>query len=173
MYIQREWTIEFDEKDIISHLGGSTEKLLARPAVQADWEAALADASRLIRPAAVWDTYPIQEFKHNRLVLANGAKITGGPVTAVLAGATELVVAVCTVGDAISRVISELQHNEQRIRAMFLDSLGSWAVGQIRLLFYRGGCMPALRSPPANRNGRSPNRACSFHYWTLSRSASA
>jgi hypothetical protein len=137
MDIQREWTIEFDEKDIISHLGGSTEKLLERSAVRADWEAALADATRLIRPAAVWDIYPIREFKHNRLVLTNGAKITGGPVTAVLAGATELVVAVCTVGDSISRVISQQQHNGQRMRAMFLDSLGSWAVGQLRLQLFR------------------------------------
>jgi hypothetical protein len=137
MHIQNEWTIEFDEKDIISHLAGSTEQLLERPAVRADWDAALADARTLIRPAAVWDSYPIREFKHERLVLANGARLTGGPVAAVLGGATELIVGVCTIGAAISRVISEQQHGGQRMRAMFLDSFGSWAVGQMRLQLFR------------------------------------
>ncbi|HMD87918.1 MAG TPA: hypothetical protein VKF38_02035, partial [Anaerolineaceae bacterium] len=109
MHIQRQWTIELDEKEIISHMSGSFEKLLERAALREDWESAKAEALRLIQPAAIWDAFPIQEFKHDRLVLANGAKIIGGPVTAVLGGASELVVAVCTVGDAISRAIREQQ----------------------------------------------------------------
>jgi len=133
MHIQREWTIEFDEQEIISHMPGTVDKMLERPAIRADWEAALADTRRLIQPAAVWDSFPIQEFKHNRLVLANGAKISGGPVTAVLGGATEFVAAVCTVGDAISKVITEQQQDGQRMRAMFLDNLGTWAVGMLRM----------------------------------------
>ena len=136
MHIQRQWTIELDKKEIISHMSGSFEKLLERPALREDWESAKAEALRLIQPTAIWDAFPIQEFKHDRLVLANGAKISGGPVTAVLGGASELVVAVCTVGDAISRAIRKQQQGGEHMRAMFLDSLGTWAVGQLRMQLF-------------------------------------
>jgi hypothetical protein len=105
---------------------------LARPSIRADWEAALADAYELIEPAAVWDTFSIKEFRHERLVLVDGTKIGGGPVAAVVAGATDLMVGVCTIGSAISRRISEQLRGERRLRAMFLDDLGSWAVDQVR-----------------------------------------
>ena len=133
MPIQRQWNIEFAEKEIISHMPGSLEKLLERPALQADWQSALADARRLIQPVALWDTFPIREFKHDRLILSNGARLTGGPVAQVLGGASDLIVAVCTVGAEISLEITRQQQAGQRMRAMFLDSLGTWAVGQLRM----------------------------------------
>jgi hypothetical protein len=132
MDIRREWQIEFNEEQYVAQVGGNLARLLARPSVRADWEAALAEARELIAPAAAWDAFPIRDFRHERLVLADGTKIGGGPVTTVVAGATQLVVGVCTVGGAISRRISEQLHSEQRLRAMFLDDLGSWAVDQVR-----------------------------------------
>jgi hypothetical protein len=86
----------------------------------------------LIEPAAVWEAFPIREFRHERLVLADGTKIGGGPVATVVAGAADLVVGVCTIGSAISQRISEQMRGDQRLRAMFLDDLGSWAVDQVR-----------------------------------------
>jgi hypothetical protein len=132
MHIQRDWHIEFNEEQYVAQAGGSLSRLLARPSVRADWQAALADAYELIKPAAAWDTFPIREFRHERLVLANGTRIGGGPVATVVAGATDLVLGVCTVGDAISQRISEQLRSEQRLRALFLDDLGSWAVDQVR-----------------------------------------
>ncbi len=87
MYIQREWRIEFNEEQYIAQVGGNLARLMARPSVRSDWEAALADAHELIEPAAAWDTFPIREFRHERLVLANGTRIGGGPVATVVAGA--------------------------------------------------------------------------------------
>ena len=63
-------------------------------------------------------------------LLADGTKIGGGPVASVVAGASELVVGVCTAGSQISGRITEHQQDGQRLRAMFLDDLGSWAVDQ-------------------------------------------
>ena len=132
MRIQRDWHIALDEEQYLAQAGGNLARLMARPSVCADWEAALADARELIEPAAVWDAFPIQEFRHERLVLADGIKIGGGPVATVVAGATELVVGVCTIGGAISQRISEQMRGDERLRAMFLDDLGSWAVDQVR-----------------------------------------
>ena len=132
MHIQRDWHIAFDEEQYVAQAGGNLARLMARPTVRADWEAALADARELIAPAAVWDAFPIQEFRHERLVLTDGIKIGGGPVATVVAGATELVVGVCTIGGAISQRISEQMRGDERLHAMFLDDLGSWAVDQVR-----------------------------------------
>jgi hypothetical protein len=132
MHIRRDWDIRFDAEQYIAQVGGTLPKLLARPSVRADWEAAQTEARELVQPAAAWDTFPIREFRHERLVLADGTKIGGGPVAEVIAGASELVVGVCTAGSQISGRITELQRDGQRLRAMFLDDLGSWAVDQVR-----------------------------------------
>jgi len=132
MHIQHGWHIEFDEERYITQAGGSLARILTRSSVRADWEAALAEVHELIAPAAAWDTFPIREFRHERLMLENGAKIGGGPVASVVAGATDLVVGVCTVGSAISQRISEQLRGGQRLHAWFLDEMGSWAVDQVR-----------------------------------------
>lgn len=132
MQIKRDWDIRFDTDQYLAQVGGTLPKLLARPGVRAEWEAALADAHALVQPAAAWDAFPIREFRHERLVLADGTQIGGGPVVTVVAGASHLVIGVCTVGPEISRRISELQRQGHRLRAMFLDDLGSWAVDQVR-----------------------------------------
>jgi hypothetical protein len=132
MYVTHDFTIGFDEGQYIAQMGGSLSTLLARPKVRAAWAAALDGATNLIRPAAAWDTFAIKEFRHERLVLVNGTRIGGGPVASVVAGANELAVGVCTVGGAISSRITELQAEGQRLQAMFLDDLASWAVDQVR-----------------------------------------
>jgi hypothetical protein len=98
MQTRRNWDIRFDEKVFLEQAGGSLARLLERPAVRIDWEAALADARALVEPAAAWDAFSIREFRHDRLILADGTRIGGGPVADVTAGATELVVGVVTVG---------------------------------------------------------------------------
>ena len=130
--IKRDWEITFDEDKFIADTGGSLAKLLQRPDVRADWDAALADAHARVEPAAIWDTFPIRGFRHERLILADGTRISGGPVAEVMAGATHLVTAVVTAGPAISARASELQGQGERLRGMFLDDFGSWSVDQVR-----------------------------------------
>ncbi len=132
MQTSHDWDLRFDAEQYIAQVGGTLPKLLTRPGVYADWEGALADAAETLRPAAAWDSFGIREFRHERLVLADGTRLGGGPVAEVVAGAAELVVGVCTAGAEISRRITEHQHGGKRLRAMFLDDLGSWAVDQVR-----------------------------------------
>ena len=132
MHITDDFTISFEEEQYIAQVGGSLARLLAQPRVRASWKGALDDARALLRPAAAWDTFAIKEFRHERLVLAGGSKIGGGPVASVVAGASELAIGVCTVGGALGDRVSELQAEGGRLQAMFLDDLGSWAVDQVR-----------------------------------------
>jgi hypothetical protein len=133
MNSRSDWTIAFDTEQYVAQMaGGNLLKLLTQPRVRADWEGAMAEALELTRPTAVWEAFPIAQFRHEQVILENGAKLGNGPLTTVVAGASHLVLGVCTIGRALSDRITEEQRAGHRLRAMFLDDLGSWAVGQVR-----------------------------------------
>jgi hypothetical protein len=132
MIVERGWRMEFDEGQIGLLEGDSFKRILARPSGRKDWTAALVDARELIEPAAIWDAYPVREIRHDHLVLDGGARIGSGPVAAVVAGASELVIAICTIGPAIDRRVRELRQGRHMLRGLLLDDLGSWAVDMVR-----------------------------------------
>ena len=132
MTIERDLKVQFDEARILGMHGNSMERVLARPGGRDSWEGALADARALARPAAAWDFFPVAEFRHASVVLSGGARLGGGPLADVVAGATELAIAVCTVGQALSDRIREHQRARKLLRGLLLDELGSWTVDVVR-----------------------------------------
>jgi hypothetical protein len=132
MSIKRDWIIDLDEEQLVRLQGAGFARLLGQPNRRDAWQAALAEARALVQPAAVWDVFPIREIRHDHVLLVNGAKIGGGPVTRVIGGASDLIVAVCTIGPAIERRASELQRSREMFHAMMLSDLGSWAVDRVR-----------------------------------------
>jgi hypothetical protein len=92
----------------------------------------LVEARELVQPAAAWESFPIRELRHERVVLTNGAQLGGGPVTRVVGGATHLIVAACTVGAAISARVAQHQRQKEMLQSLLLDDLGSWAVDVVR-----------------------------------------
>jgi hypothetical protein len=130
--IERSLSVEFDEARITGMEGSSLARVLARPGGRESWEGARDDARALVEPAAAWDFVPVAEIRHEGVVLAGGARLRGGPLAGVVAGATELAVAVCTVGQAVSARIREHQQARRLLRGLLLDELGSWAVDMVR-----------------------------------------
>jgi hypothetical protein len=135
MIVERDWRIEFDEGQIERLEGESFTRILARPSGREDWAAALADARALVQPAATWDFRPVREVRHEKVVLDDGARMGGGPFAAVVAGASHLVLAVCTIGSALSNRVRELHGGRHMLRGLLLDDLGSWAVDMVRQQF--------------------------------------
>lgn len=132
MTIERGLSVEFDEARISGMESSSLARVLARPGGRESWEGALDDARTLIEPAAMWDYFPVVEIRHESILLACGARLGGGPLAGVVAGAAELAVAVCTVGQAVSSRIREHQQARKLLRGLLLDELGSWAVDMVR-----------------------------------------
>jgi hypothetical protein len=130
--VETRWTIEFDPEQIERLEGESFRRILARPSGREDWNAALADARALVRPAAAWEIHPLTRVLHDAVEVAGGARLGGGPLAAVVGGAAELIVGVCTVGPAISARVRELHEARQMMRGLLLDDLGSWAVDIVR-----------------------------------------
>jgi hypothetical protein len=132
MQIKRDWTITFDEEKISKTMGPSFDRLLRDPKRQQVWQTALQEARELVQPAAVWDTFAIREILHKKVVLANGLRLGGGPVTTVVGGASDLTVAVCTAGQPIGDRVSLYQQEKRLFEGMMLSDLGSWAVDSVR-----------------------------------------
>jgi len=80
MHISLRLEHELNEEEYLAQAEPTLSKLLMRPSIREDWNAALAEAIEIIRPAAIWDSYPVREFQHERLVLSNGVRIRRRPV---------------------------------------------------------------------------------------------
>ena len=132
MHVERDWSITFDEKAYIALMGDSFARLLQNPAKLDIFQKALKDIKEAIEPAACWDRFPIRKFLHDRLVLDDGLRIGGGPVISVVGGAEELIVALCTVGQTVDRLIGEAQKRKQLFEALVLSDLAAWAVDMVR-----------------------------------------
>jgi hypothetical protein len=132
MQIKTGWSITLDEARITREMGQSIARVLKTPKLRAVFEEELAEAQGLIEPAACWATVPVREVRHEKVVLANSARIGGGPVAAVIGGADDLVVAVCTVGARISERIDDYSRDKDLFRGMMLSDLASYAVDLLR-----------------------------------------
>jgi hypothetical protein len=132
MQIRRDFAITLDEDTFIQMYGERGAALFSSPERRATLREALAEAREALAPAAAWDRFAIAGLRHERVALAQGALIGGGPVAQVVRGAEELVVAVCTAGGEIDARVAAWQGRGEMFRAMLLDELGSWAVDVAR-----------------------------------------
>jgi hypothetical protein len=132
MQIKRDWAITMDEQRIRHEMGQSLARVLKTPRLLAIFHEELAEAQQLIEPAACWDLFPVREIRHEKVVLGDGTKIGGGPVAAVVGGADDLVVAVCTVGSRISEQADAYTRGKDLFRGMMLSDLASYAVDLVR-----------------------------------------
>ncbi|HVP19724.1 MAG TPA: hypothetical protein VMU36_12060 [Spirochaetia bacterium] len=132
MTVALDWQIEFDEAEIRHVMGAAVSRILARAGGRESWHEALTEARDLVRPAAAWVPVPIVEIRQESVFLAGGSSLNGGPVATVVAGASDLIMAVCTVGEAIDRRIKELQKARHLLTGVLLDELGTWAVDVLR-----------------------------------------
>lgn len=136
MQITHNFNLTFDIDEYASFRGEQYARLLARPAVREEVASVFAEVGAVVRPAACYDVFPIEGFVHDRVRLAGGATLGGGPVVEVVCGAEALALAVVTVGPAVDARLKEMQAARQRFQALVLDELASWAVDQVRQQLY-------------------------------------
>ncbi len=136
MHITHDFTLTFDLDEYISFRREQFARLLARPGVREQVAQVFAEVSDVVQPAACYDVFPIEGFVHDRVRLAGGATLGGGPVVEVVCGAEALALAVVTVGPAVDVRLKEMQATRQRFQALVLDELASWAVDQVRQQLY-------------------------------------
>jgi len=111
--------------------GQGIDPARARPDVIRVAREVLDEARALLAPTALYVTLPVRGFQHQRVVLDNGVAFEGALVARALAGATELALAVCTIGPALEERMDALFAAGDPVRALALDGAGTAAVGEI------------------------------------------
>lgn len=135
MFIKRDFDLTFDPAEYLESQTEHFARLVERPAIRPRFEKALEEIPALVEPAACYDSFPISEYLHDRVILENGVRIGGGPVVDVVHGAEEMIVGVCTIGPKVDARIKEYRENDQ-FTMMILDELASWATDQVRRQLY-------------------------------------
>ncbi len=101
------------------------------------YESLVGELPELIAPAIAWDIFPVQSLLHDHFILSNGSNIGGGPIVDVLCGASEILVGICTVGKRVDERIENLKQSKDMMATVILDSLCSWAVGEVKNRFIK------------------------------------
>ena len=98
----------------------------------------LGEARALLAPAAMYTILPVRDFHHQTVVLDGGATFEGPLAARALAGATQIALAVCTIGPALEERTSARLAAGDPLRALALDGAGTAAVEEVsRLLAAR------------------------------------
>lgn len=122
--LKSDFVIDLDVPSILQGQGINPERASAR-LVEAAGKA-LAGLDRLLQPAAIYGTLPVTDFQHERVEFAGG--FFEGPLVArAAAGASELNLALCTIGPALEEKAAELMKTDMAA-ALVLDGAGNAAV---------------------------------------------
>ena len=132
MTVTRDFRLVFDEEAFRELHGPGLE----RPALRARLARVLDEVGAIVDPVGCYRAYPIEALVHERFHLAGGARIGGGPVASVVAGAEELYIALCSVGATLDERVREYRARGRYFEMLVLDELGSWAVDQMRHQLY-------------------------------------
>ncbi len=125
--ILRDWELNIDADMVLRGQGADPEVIRARkPRLVDIAERAVQEGLLLIEPAVVYRFRQIETMKHERLILADGAPLTGSLIAQHLSPARYVALMVCTVGAAIDERISALMPHDPTY-ALALDGFGSAA----------------------------------------------
>jgi hypothetical protein len=93
----------------------------------------LGEAQALIVPAALYTILPVNDFEHKQVTLENGTTLNGSLVARALAGATQVAIAVCTIGPALDERMSALFAAGDSLQAVALEGAGVAAIRQVSM----------------------------------------
>ncbi len=126
--VVRDWQLNIDVDMVLRGQGADPEVIRQRkPRLVEIAERALQEGLRVIEPAVVYRSLPVQSMRHERLTLAGGAQLTGPLIARQLGPAQRVTALVCTIGALIDERISALMWQDSAY-ALALDGFGSTAV---------------------------------------------
>ena len=117
-------TVNLEIDDLLRGQGMDPQKAstaLTKFAVEA-----LEEARSLIKPAALYRTLPVLDYQHETVIF-DGGSFSGALVARAFAGATNLTMAICTIGPALEKRSDEVSP-ASLMQALALDGAGTAAV---------------------------------------------
>jgi hypothetical protein len=127
MPILREWDLKLDADKVLWGQGADPAVMRARrPKLVVAAERAIEVGRPLLAPVVLYQRIAVAELRHERLTLVGGGVLKGPLIASQLAGASEVIVALCTVGNGLSPLISE-RFQADPVGAMALEGLAAAA----------------------------------------------
>lgn len=127
MPVLRDWELAVDADKVLWGQGANPEVVRARrPALARIAEQAIAEGWPMVSPVVMYSQIPVESLQHERLRLAGGGSLRGSLIAKHLAGSSQVIVAVCTVGRELTDYASSC-FNSDPVRSLALDGLASAA----------------------------------------------
>jgi hypothetical protein len=127
MPILRDFDLSLDVDKVLWGQGANPSVIRARrPALAALAGEAIVEGSPLLAPVLLYERFPVTGFRHERLSLAGGGSLQGSAIAGYLGAAREVIVAVCTVGEALTACAADV-FEANPVRGLALDGLASAA----------------------------------------------
>ena len=127
MPVLRDWDLALDADKVLWGQGADPAIIRARrPRLAALAEAVIEEGRPLLAPAILYRRIPVVGLRHERLLLAGGGVLLGPLIAGHLAAASEVIVVICTVGDGLSRIISN-RFQTDPVHALALEGLAAAA----------------------------------------------
>jgi len=128
MQVLHDWNLALDVDHVLMGQGADPKVVRERSPQLVDVaQRAFKEGRSLIEPLVLYRQLAVQGIKHERLVLAGGATLIGPLIAQHLAPAEQVVIILCTIGDALENRASEIIKTDPSY-GLALDGLGSAAV---------------------------------------------
>ena len=128
MPILEDWDLSVDVDQILRGQGADPQLVRMRsPKIVEAAEWALNEGLDLIQPRVLYESYEVEELRHEKLRLQSGSELSGKLITQHLGPASSVVIILCTIGAELERRSNEVS-SEDLILGLALDGLGSAAV---------------------------------------------
>ena len=128
MQTLRNWNLVLDVDHVLMGQGADPKAVGERSRHLVEIaQRALNEGQALLEPLVIYRKLAVQGLEHECLVLAGGATLIGRLIGQHLASAEQVVVILCTIGDALENHVSEIIKTDPSY-GLALDGFGSAAV---------------------------------------------
>lgn len=128
MALLQDFDLRLEVDHVLGAQGADPAVIRARsPKLVAAAERAMAQGFGLVEPKLHYRQFTVEGLRHDRLLLSEEGFLRGRLIADHLATASEVVVMVCTVGDSVEKLASEIMATDP-VLGLAMDGVGSAAV---------------------------------------------
>jgi len=127
--VLREIELELPLEEVLRGMGSDPRRLRPRIVEAARWGRDV--ALPLLTPAVAYELLPLQELRHDRVVIGDGHVLHSADAARVLASAEQVGVAICTIGPALEAEVHTRLADEEPLQALALDGAGTAAIEEL------------------------------------------
>jgi hypothetical protein len=127
-------SVKLDSSEVLRRQGLNRNGAV-RPEIEQIVHSLLAtvESEELLSPAVSYEIFSDEEMDRRQRALSHSEQNDVRLLTALIPGAKEIVLAVCTIGPLLEKQVTDYSHKGEALRALLLDGIGSAAVDSLAI----------------------------------------